>query len=115
MILDMLVAEELVPAFSKVVSKRRVQEEAEIMVDKLYKNLPRQQIVTKIQAKSMGRILSAKKLSAMKKDVTAGLYGGDITRKMKLREKQKKGKKKMQAHGKVNIPHEVFLKMIQSE
>ncbi len=113
--LDMLVAEELVPAFSKVVSRRRVQEEAETMVDKLYKSLPRQQIVTKIQAKSMGRILSAKKLSAMKKDVTAGLYGGDITRKMKLREKQKKGKKKMQAHGKVNIPHEVFIKMIQSE
>jgi len=113
--LDMLVAEELVPAFSKVVSRRRVQEEAETMVDKLYKSLPRQQIVTKIQAKSMGRILSAKKLSAMKKDVTAGLYGGDITRKMKLREKQKKGKKKMQSHGKVNIPHEVFIKMIQSD
>jgi len=113
--LDILVAEELVPAFSKVISKRRVQEEAEIMVEKLYKSLPRQQIVTKIQARSMGRILSAKKLSAVRKDVTSGLYGGDITRKMKVLEKQKKGKKKMQARGKVNIPHEVFIKMIQSD
>jgi GTP-binding protein LepA len=49
----------------------------------------------------------------MKKDVTGYLYGGDITRKMKLREKQKKGKKKMQARGTVNVPHEVFLKMMK--
>ena len=113
--LDILVAEEIVLAFSKVVSRRRVQEEAEAAVEKLYKILPKQQFVTKIQAKSMGRILSAKKLSALKKDVTAGLYGGDITRKMKLREKQKKGKKKALSRAKVNIPHDVFLKMIQSE
>jgi len=58
---------------------------------------------------------SAKKLSALKKDVTAGLYGGDITRKMKVREKQKKGKKKALSRAKVNIPHDVFLKMIKSE
>lgn len=113
--LDVLVADEVVPAFSKVVSRRRVQEEAEQAVLKLYKILPRQMFVMKIQGKSMGRILSAKKVSAMKKDVTGHLYGGDITRKMKLREKQKKGKKKMKEHGKVNIPPEVFVKMIQSE
>jgi len=69
--------------------------------------------VTKIQAQSLGRIISSKTLSALKKDVTGHLYGGDITRKMKLREKQKKGKKKMQARGKINIPQDVFLKMMK--
>lgn len=113
--LDILVAEEIVPAFSRVVSRRRVQEEAEQLTEKLYKILPRQLFVTKIQAKAMGRILSAKRLSAMKKDVTGHLYGGDITRKRKLWEKQKKGKKKLKKHAKVNIPNNVFLKMIQSE
>ncbi|PCI30406.1 elongation factor 4 [Candidatus Wolfebacteria bacterium] len=111
--LDLLVAEELVPAFSRIVSKRRVDIEGKEAVEKLYKILPRQMIVTKIQARSQGRIISSKTLSAMKKDVTAHLYGGDITRKMKLREKQKKGKKKMQARGKVNIPHSVFMKMMR--
>lgn len=111
--LDILVAEEVVPAFSRVVSRRRAHEEAEAAVEKLYDVLPRQMFVVKIQAQAMGRILSAKKLSAMRKDVTAKLYGGDITRKMKLREKQKKGKKKMAARGKVNISQDVFLKMMK--
>ena len=70
--------------------------------------------VAKIQAQALGRIISSKTLSALKKDVTGHLYGGDITRKMKLREKQKKGKKKMKARGKVNIPQDVFLKMMKS-
>ena len=113
--LDILVAEEAQPAFARVVSRRRVEEDAEKMVEKLYANLPRQMFVTKIQASAMGRIVSSRTLSAMRKDVTGYLYGGDITRKMKLLEKQKKGKKKMKARGKVNIPHEVFLKMIRSE
>ncbi|MFT7016430.1 MAG: GTP-binding protein LepA [Candidatus Paceibacteria bacterium] len=69
--------------------------------------------MVKIQAKVLGKIVASRKLSAMKKDVTAKLYGGDITRKMKLREKQKKGKKKMAAMGKVNISHDVFLKMMK--
>ena len=68
----------------------------------------------KIQGKALGRIISSKSISAFRKDVTQHMYGGDITRKMKLREKQKKGKKKMQARGKVNIPHEVFLKMMKN-
>jgi GTP-binding protein LepA len=62
----------------------------------------------------MGRIIASKTLSALKKNVTAHLYGGDITRKMKLREKQKKGKKRMQAEGKVHISQDVFLKMMRS-
>ena len=112
--LDLFVAEEMVPAFSRVISKRQVQEEAEKDVEKLYKTLPRQMFVTKIQAKGLGKIISSKTLSALKKDVTAHLYGGDISRKKKLWEKQKKGKKKMLARGKVNIPHEVFLKMMKN-
>ncbi|PIQ92370.1 MAG: elongation factor 4 [Parcubacteria group bacterium CG11_big_fil_rev_8_21_14_0_20_39_22] len=112
--LDILVAEELVPAFSRVVSRRRVEEEAEEAVEKLFNLLPKQQFVTKIQAKAVGRIISSKTLSALKKDVTGHLYGGDITRKKKLWEKQKKGKKKMKERGKANIPHEVFLKMMRS-
>jgi len=113
--MDVLVAEELVPAFSRVVARKRVQEEAEKSVEKLYKVLPRQMFVTKIQAKAGGRIIASKKLSAMKKDVTGHLYGGDITRKMKLREKQKKGKKKMLAQGRVNISQDVFLKMMKGD
>ncbi|MEX0930984.1 MAG: translation elongation factor 4, partial [Candidatus Paceibacterota bacterium] len=113
--LDVFVAEELMPAFSRVVGIRRVEIEAKAIVEKLYKTLPRQQFVTKIQASSSGRIIASRTLSALKKDVTAKLYGGDITRKMKLREKQKKGKKKMLAHGKVHIPPEVFMKLIKEE
>lgn len=113
--LDVLVAEELVPAFSRVVGMRRAEIEAKAVVEKLYKTLPRQMFVTKIQAKVAGRIISSRTLSALKKDVTAHLYGGDITRKMKLREKQKKGKKKMLERGKVHIPQDVFMKMVKSD
>jgi GTP-binding protein LepA len=113
--LDVLVAEEVVPAFSRVVGTRRVELEAQQVVEKLHGILPRQMFTTKIQGKAMGRIISSRTISAMKKDVTGYLYGGDITRKMKLREKQKKGKKRMQATGKVNIPPEVFMQMVRSE
>ncbi len=111
--LDIMVAEESVPAFARIVSRRRVQAEAETMVERLEKLLPRQMFELKIQAKAGGRILASRRKSAMKKDVTQHMYGGDITRKMKLREKQKKGKKKMLMRGKVNIPHDVFLKVIR--
>ena len=113
--LDVLIAEEIVVAFSRVVGLRRAEIEAKAVVEKLYRTLPRQLFVTKIQAKAMGRIISSRTLSAMKKDVTGYLYGGDITRKMKLREKQKRGKKKMLERGKVNIPQDVFMKMVKSD
>ena len=111
--LDILVAEEIVPAFSKVVSRRRIEKEAEDMVEKLHGILPRQLFNVKIQGCGLGRIISSRSLTAMKKDVTGYLYGGDISRKKKLWEKQKKGKKKLQAQGTVDIPHEVFLKMVR--
>jgi GTP-binding protein LepA len=113
--LDILVAEELVPAFSRIVAKHRVEAEAQAAVEKLYSILPRQMFTTKIQGQALGRIVASRTLSAMKKDVTQHMYGGDITRKMKLREKQKKGKKKMLERGRVNIPEDVFLKMVKSE
>ncbi len=112
--MDILVADEPVEAFTRVVAERRADEEANKAVDKLEKHLPRQMFTTKIQAKVNGRIIASRTLSAMRKDVTGYLYGGDITRKMKLLEKQKKGKKKMEARGKVNISHEVFLKMMKN-
>ena len=115
--LDVLVAEELITAFSRVVGDRRAEFDARATVDKLYDNLPRQQFVTKIQAKVRGKIIASKTLSALKKDVTGYLYGGDITRKMKLREKQKRGKKKALELGKgrVHISPEVFMKMLKSD
>jgi GTP-binding protein LepA len=115
--LDVLVAEELITAFSRVVGDKRADFDARATVDKLYDNLPRQQYVTKIQARVRGKIIASRSLSALKKDVTGYLYGGDITRKMKLRDKQKKGKKKALELGKgrVNISQEVFMKMIKSD
>ena len=113
--LDILVAEEPVPAFARVVASRYVTEEAEKMVEKLHSILPKQLFNTKIQAKVQGRIISSRTLSAMRKDVTGYLYGGDVSRKNKLLDKQKRGKKKMleRGTGKVNIPEEVFMKMVQ--
>jgi len=113
--LDVFVAEELVPAFSRVIGIRRIETDARAIVSKLYETLPRQQFVTKIQSKALGRFIASKTLSALRKDVTAKLYGGDITRKMKLREKQKKGKKKALERGRVHIPQEVFMKMIKDD
>jgi GTP-binding protein LepA len=112
---DLLVAEEVVPAFTRIVAKHRAYEEAQMLVEKLYTILPRQMFVTKIQAQALGRILSSRTLPAMKKNVTQHMYGGDRTRKMKLWEKQKKGKARMKERGKVNIPEEVFLKMVKND
>lgn len=115
--LDVLVADEVQPAFARIVSHRRVTFEADQIVEKLEKLLPRQLFELKIQAKADGRILASRRLSAMRKDVTGYLYGGDITRKKKLLEKQKKGKKKMLARGigSVEIPHDVFLKVVREQ
>jgi GTP-binding protein LepA len=111
--MDILVADEVVPAFTRVISRRRVEDEAKEMVEQLHAVIPRQQFVSKIQAFALGRIISSKTLQAYRKDVTAKLYGGDVTRKRKLLEKQKKGKKKMRERGKIHIPHDVFLKVMK--
>jgi GTP-binding protein LepA len=111
--LDILVAEELVPAFSRVVSRRKVEEDARAAVEKLKKTLPRQMFVVKIQAKAGGRIVASESISAMRKDVTGYLYGGDVSRKKKLLEKQKKGKERRGEHARMHIPQDVFLKMVK--
>ena len=111
--LDILIADEVIAAFTRVIARRRAAEEAETAVEKLHEVMPRQMFEAKIQGYALGRILASKTIKAFRKDVTQHMYGGDITRKMKLREKQKKGKKKMQDRGKVNIPHDVFLKMMK--
>ncbi len=115
--LDVLVAEEVVPAFSRVVGMARAEIEAKAITEKLFKTLPRRQFDTKLQAQVMGKIIATKKLSAMRKDVTAHLYGGDVSRKNKLLDKQKKGKKKALARGigNVQIPPDVFMKMIKDD
>lgn len=110
--LDVLVAGEAVPAFSRVVKQSQIQAEAKEVVEKLRELLPRQLFVIKIQACANGRIIASQTLSALKKDVTGYLYGGDRTRKMKLWQKQKAGKKRLKERGTVNIPHDVFLKML---
>lgn len=114
--LDVLVADEPVPAFARVIARRRVEEEGDKIVEKLHGILPRQLFVTKIQARALGRIIASRSLSAMRKDVTGYLYGGDVSRKNKLLDKQKRGKKKLleRGRGKVNIPEDVFMKMVQS-
>jgi len=111
--MNILIGGEIMPAFSRVVSLRRVQEEAEKVVERLEELLPRQQFTMKIQATALGRIVASRTLKAFRKDVTAKLYGGDVTRKKKLLEKQKKGKKKMKETGKVNIPSDTFLKIMK--
>jgi len=113
--LDILIADESIPAFARIVSEHRAQGEAVSAVEKLYKILPRQLFAAKIQGKALGRILSSRTLPPLRKDVTGYLYGGDRTRKMKLWAKQKRGKEKLKERGKVNIPEEVFYKMIKSE
>ena len=113
--LEILVADEPVPAFARIVSRKTIEREAEDTVEKLYKILPRQMFFTKIQGKALGRIISSRSLPAMKKNVTAHMYGGDRTRKLKLWEKQKEGKKRMKERGRVEIPHDVFIKMMQAE
>lgn len=113
--LDVYVAEERVSAFSRVIPKYRMREESEEVVEKLEKILPRELFRIKIQAYVDGRIIASRSIAPMKKDVTGYMYGGDITRKMKLREKQKRGKDRMQREGKVNIQHDTFLKMMKPE
>lgn len=118
--LDLLVADEPVVAFTRIVSRRKALEEAETAVEKLHAILPRQQFETKIQGFALGRILSSKTVKAFRKDVlmhgSKVVGGGDVSRKKKLLEKQKKGKARMKERGtgKVNIPHEVFLRMMRS-
>jgi len=113
--LDILIAEEPVEALSTLVWKDEAFRIGKQIVGSLKETLPKQQFVLKIQATIGGKIIAAERISALRKDVTAKLYGGDVTRKRKLLEKQKKGKKKMMAmgKGKVDIPPEAYLAVLK--
>jgi GTP-binding protein LepA len=113
--MDILVAEEPVEALSVIVYRDDTFKRGKEIVETLKETLPKQMFVVKLQAAVGGKVIAAERLSALRKDVTAKLYGGDVTRKKKLLEKQKKGKKKMMAAGKgsVEIPPDTFVKILK--
>ncbi|MFA6307682.1 MAG: translation elongation factor 4 [Patescibacteria group bacterium] len=111
--LDILVAEDPVEALTSLVYKDEVHKVGKHIISKLKDVLPRQQFVIKLQAAVGGKIVAGDKLPALRKDVTAKLYGGDVTRKRKLLDKQKKGKKRMAQGGKVEIPQEAYLAVLK--
>ncbi len=111
--MDILVAEHIVEALTSLVYKDEVHSVGKRIIKTLKKVLPPAQFVIKLQAAVGGKIVAGEKLSALRKDVTAKLYGGDITRKRKLLEKQKKGKKRMAKAGKIAIPQEAYLAVLK--
>lgn len=113
--LDILIADEPVEALSTLVWEDEAYKIGKKIVNSLKDTLPKQQFVLKIQATIGGKVIAGERISALRKDVTAKLYGGDVTRKRKLLEKQKKGKKKMMSmgKGKVSIPTEAYLAVLK--
>jgi GTP-binding protein LepA len=111
--LDIMVAGDMVEPFSKIVPREKAFYLGRKTVEKLKGIIPAQLFTVSLQAAIGGKIIAREDIKAMRKDVTGYLYGGDITRKKKLLEKQKRGKAKMKEQGRVNIPQEVFLEMLK--
>lgn len=111
--MDIYVAEDKIEAFSQIIPKVNTTSEGNRIVKKLKDVIPRQNFLVKIQAAIGGKFVARDNITPYRKDVTGYLYGGDITRKRKLLEKQKRGKKRMKGMGKVDIPQKAFLEVLK--
>ena len=113
--LDILVAGDKLEALSTIVHRDAAYKRGCVVTKRLKEILPKENFEVAIQAAIGGKIIARETLGAMKKDVIAGLYGGDVSRKNKLLDKQKKGKKRMKMMGKVSVPQEAFLAVLKRE
>ncbi|MCD5396487.1 MAG: translation elongation factor 4 [Candidatus Pacebacteria bacterium] len=111
--LEFLIGGRVEEALSKILPRKFAQKEAQRMVEILKENIPPQLFTLPIQARVEGKIIARRNIKARRRDVLAPLYGGDYTRKLKLLERQKRGKKKLKEEGQVSIPNEVFWKIIK--
>ncbi len=112
--LEFLVSRELKPCFSRIVYKDAARKQARQFLKRLKDVLPPKNFTQSLQAQIGGKIIAREDIRALRKDVTAPLYGGDFTRKKKLLVKQRKGKKILQKHGRTPIPEEIYLKLLRS-
>ena len=113
--MEILVAGQKEEAFSKIVAEDEAYSEGKRLVEKLKDVLPPEQFSVALQAIIGGKVIARETISARRKDVTGYLYGGDVTRKNKLLEKQRKGKKLMKAKGRVNVPTKAFLEVFKNQ